>query len=215
MFIFFTSLTLFFRVFITLFIIFTFIIIILARKITFKYFFIMWFLIFFVAFFVLQYISNLIPGLTWYLRQSLGGEKNISMIVLFIIAFISPIPSLSQNRFPDNYLVCSYSVFSIVLSFFAVYAVVLIFHNKKKTFYPLVTLVLFNKILVILTAKSNEYRYQYPLLFCYIILMIMGYNHYVQHGLTVFKKKIKGSFLSLTVLGFSLLLTFMYNYVVK
>lgn len=208
----FLIITSFFRIYVTIFIFFAFLMSTIAKRFCDKYILIIWGGVFVFSFIGINIISRMIPAAAYYFRQSLGGSKGISMPVLFVTAFISPIPSFSQNRFPDNYMVCGYSVFSILLSIFAIYELIIIIKEKKVKLYPLVNLVMFNKYLVIMTAKSNEYRYQYPLLFCYFILMLLGFNDLLERGISISKyHKISFEFVASGWCIISLLLTVVYN----
>lgn len=212
-FLFFTFLTIFFRIFVTFFIFASFLAITVFRKFVNRHFLFIWFSAALLGFVAIRLLMKVIPALVYFVGQSLGGDSGISMPVLILTAFMSPIPAFRQLRTtPDNFLVCAYSIFTVVLSFYALYEIFLIFKQKKENLYGLLFLTFFNKLLVIISARSNEYRFQYPLVFSYIILMICGFRDAVTDGVCIFgKRHFSNQIFGILALCFVLGLTYMYN----
>ena len=209
----FTSFTIFFRMFVTFFIFASFIAVTLFRKFVRRHFIFIWVSVAFLGFVAIQLLMKVIPALGYFVSQSIGGGSGILMPVLIITALISPIPAFNQARTtPDNLIVCAYSIFTVVLSFYALYEIFLIFKHKKEHLYGLLFLTFFNKLLVIISARSNEYRFQYPLVFTYIILMICGFKDAATAGVCVFGKyRFSNQIFAILAICFGLGLTYMYN----
>lgn len=213
LFLIFTVWTAFFRVFVTFFIFATFLASTIFRKFMKKYFLLIWILVAILGIVTIKILTSIIPALGYFLTQSLGGESGISIPILIITAMVSPIPALNQVRTtPDNFLVIGYSIFTIVLSFFALYEIFLICKQKKENLYSLLFLFFFNKLLVIVSARSNEYRFQYPLAFAYIILMVLGFYDVYKSGFSLLTKRKFGlEIISIIVILISVSITVMYN----
>ena len=212
-FLFFTFLTIFFRMFVTFFIFATFLSATVFQKLIHRHFTQIWIVIALLGFVAIKLLMTLVPALGYFVSQSVGGGSGISMPVLILSAFVSPIPAFNQSRTtPDNLLVCAYSIFTIVLSFYAVYEIFLIFKHKRENLYPLVFLTFFNKLLVIVSARSNEYRFQYPLVFSYVVLMICGFADVSECRFSMLgKKRIGNDIIAPFFLIMALGLTYLYN----
>lgn len=211
-FLFFTALTLFFRMFVTFFIFATFLASTVFRTFIKKHFYLIWIIVGILGVLVIKILMNYTP-LGFFVGQSIGGKSGIAMPVLILMAFVSPVPAFNADRTtPDNLLVCAYSVFTVILSWYAIYELFLIFRQKKERLYPLVFLTFFNKLLVIIAARPQEYRFQYPLAFVYVILMICGFSDASRQGMSIIGKKHFGfSLCAVCTICMAVMLTYLYN----
>lgn len=212
-FLFFTFLTIFFRIFVTFFLVATFFAVTVFRKFIERHFFSIWVCIALCGIIMVKILMSILGNLAYFVGQSLGGGSGISMPVLIFLALISPVPALNQYRTtPDNLLIVGYSIFTVFLSFYAIYEVVVIFREKRERLYLPLFLIFFNKLLVIISARSNEYRFQYPLAFLYVIFMVLGFSDISKSGFYLGKRrKINITTVTLVFSLISMGVTVLYN----
>ena len=94
--------------------------------------------------------------------------------VYYILAFLAPIPKFFNIETPQMLLVVGYSMLKFSCSVFAIVGSWYWIKMKSLKFYPLINIYLFTVIMLIVSAHYIDYRYAYPIMPCFFILMIEG-----------------------------------------
>lgn len=174
----FTTLTWFFRNYMTAFYILIFLGTVIFKKI-------------FNNFFSLVVISAIIFGvflqnLLIYVFPEiyfsiLGTEENLpnglTRLIYYGISFIGPIPRFFNTKYfivligTATYIIkYYYSIFAIIGSYYFI-------KYKFLKFYPIIILTLLTILMLIVSGHLTEFRYLYPVAPCFYILMICGFKY--------------------------------------
>lgn len=94
--------------------------------------------------------------------------------VYYILAFLAPIPKFYNIETPQMLLVVGYSMLKFSCSVFAIVASWYWIKMKSLKFFPLINIFLFTVIMLIVSAHYIDYRYAYPIMPCFFILIIEG-----------------------------------------
>lgn len=215
----FTTLTWFFRNYVTLFLIVIFIFCTLFYRIYHKYFFFLILSIFFLAFCGMDFFSSFLPELKFVnnarnmrLEEFFGSSGIFANTLNFILAWFSPFPRFDTKAQAGQLIYTSYSIFKVYFSFFEIYGIFRIIKNKEKKFYPLVTFLACNTALVIVTCNSLDFRFLHPASFIDILLILYGFQLLCTRGFYIFEKKISFNLVFVMNIFVVSLLVIFYNY---
>lgn len=134
------------------------------------------------------------------------GRDNIGLkdyLALIISGFIGPVPSFSYDYWSiDTPLFTIQNYIKMMLSVFFVYSIYEIYKEKLILYYPIVCIYMLNALLLILTAATFDFRFIYPLM--PIFYLIVGRRFISNHS--VKKAWFWGG------LSFGILFIFLYNF---
>ncbi len=134
------------------------------------------------------------------------GRENIGLkdyLALVISGFIGPVPSFLYDYWSiDTPLFTIQNYIKILLSVFFVYSIYEIYNEKLKLYYPIVCIYMLNASLLILTAATFDFRFIYPLM--PIFYLVLG-RRFISYR-SVKKAWFWGG------LSFGILFIFLYNF---
>lgn len=103
--------------------------------------------------------------------------SGIAKYVYYALAFLAPIPKFFNISTPQMLLVVGYSILKFSCSIFAIVGCWYWIKNKTVTFFPLINIFLFTVIMLIVSAHYIDYRYAYPIMPCFFIMMVEGVRY--------------------------------------
>lgn len=103
--------------------------------------------------------------------------SGITKYVYYALAFLAPIPKFYNVSTPQMLLVVGYSILKFSCSIFAIVGCWYWIKNKTLMFYPLINIFLFTVIMLIVSAHYIDYRYAYPIMPCFFIMMVEGVKY--------------------------------------
>ncbi len=188
--------TWFFRNYVSIFLILVFIGCYPMQKIFYKWIVIFVAGIFFVAFLGTDILANLLPPLKWVkisrdlrLREFFGNNMLIANLMNFCFAWVAPIPRFNNTAEIKQVIFSGYSIFSAFFSLFGFYGILIILRKKNIKFYPIITFLICNIVLIIVTCNSLDFRFQHPTSFIYDILIVYGFAEIQQNGIYISSRK--------------------------
>lgn len=95
----------------------------------------------------------------------------------YLLAFLSPIPKFFNMETPQMLLVVGYSIVKFAFSVFAIIGSIYIIKYKRLEFFPLINICVFTIIMLIVSGHYINYRYFYPIMPCFFILMVYGVRY--------------------------------------
>lgn len=114
----------------------------------------------------------------------------IYQFMTYILAFISPIPKFFEFKTPQSLIMLTYSIIKFYFSIFGIVAAYQIMKYKRELFYPLITISLFQILLLIVSGRAVDYRYAYITMPCFFILIVEGIyickNKYIVYSYLLF-----------------------------
>lgn len=214
---FFLICTIFFRIFIFLFVFFTYFVRRHLEKAFFKFY-----VLGMIIFIVLSYVgtdifTNIMPQLgalkmarNINLEKSFGVANLFTNTMNFCLAWVTTIPALYPQAEFRNQYVLTYSIILLYFSFFFIFTFVKILILKEKKLYPIVLILFFNIVLTIVSVVSIQYRFALPTVYLhYIVIMYLFENK--DRLLRIFNKKISLGVANLVVAPVALILFVYYN----
>lgn len=103
--------------------------------------------------------------------------SGIVKYVYYVLAFLAPIPKFFNISTPQMLLVVGYSILKFSCSIFAIAGCWYWIKNKTLMFFPLINIFLFTVIMLIVSAHYIDYRYAYPIMPCFFIMMVEGLKY--------------------------------------
>lgn len=103
--------------------------------------------------------------------------SGIGRYAYYMLAFLAPIPKFFNVTTPQMLLVVGYSILKFSFSVFAIIGSWYWIKNKSIQYFPLINIFLFTVIMLIISAHYIDYRYAYPIMPCFFILMIEGLKY--------------------------------------
>lgn len=110
-------------------------------------------------------------------NETYNSSGVIFQWISYILAFLSPIPKFYEIITPQNLITLTYSIVKFFFSIYAFYSVWNILKTKETKFYPLITISLFQFVLLIVSGHTIDYRYPYITMPCFYILMVEGFTY--------------------------------------
>lgn len=210
----------FFRNYVSIFLILVYIGCYPFRKIFYKWIVLFVIGIFLVSFLGTDVLAFLLPPLKWVkisrdlrLRQFFGNNILIANIMNFCFAWVAPIPRFNETAEIKQVVFSGYSIFTAFFSLFGFYGILNILRKKVICFYPLITFLICNIVLIIVTCYSLDFRFQHPTSFIYDILIVFGFSEIHTNGIQISGKTIlSGRLVVLIIFSIMFLLVFVYNY---
>lgn len=176
----FLILSCFFRYYITLFYIITFCCLYYFKSIYNQLFPIYIISLFIISFGAINLLILFIPELyfavnnTSELLENKVGGGLVWQILSVFMAFIGPIPKVTNTTLSNSTLSEFFTLFKYFLSTFGILAIISIIKSKNTIFYPIINIVIFNVILLVLSGHFFNMRFIYVTLPLYFILIIYG-----------------------------------------
>ncbi len=196
----FVTLIWFFRYYISLFFIIIYLGYIVLPKLWNKLFAIMCIVALIICIGLTDFLVNYFPEIYYAIMESeqlLPGSK-IARLVYYLLAFLSPIPKFYSEITLQEPLIVMFSIEKFSFSIFALIGAFAMIKKHSTKYYPIIAIVLFNTLLLIVSAHLIEYRYSYIILPMYFILMIKSFSY-------------KTKLLTKLYLVFSCLIVFFFN----
>lgn len=209
--------TVFFRIFIFLFVFFTYI----ARRYLKKAFF-RFYTIGMIVFIILSYVgtdifANVMPQLgalklarNMNLEKSFGAANFFTNTMNFCLAWVSTIPAFYPWAEFRNQYVVTYSMVMLYFSFFFIFCFIKVLLLKEKKLYPIMLILFFNIVLTIVSVVSIQYRFALPVVYLYYIFILYIFEN-KERLLKIFNTNISISVANLIVAPISLALFAYYN----
>ena len=119
-------------------------------------------------------------------EETFSSNGILFKYVSYLLAFLSPIPKYFQVATPQDLIMLVYSIVKFSFSIFVLLGSYFFIKHKKTQFYPLISIVLFNVLLLIVSGHMIEYRYSYVIMPCFFILMIAGMEYRNKYLTTVY-----------------------------
>lgn len=218
-FFFFTLLIWFFRNYLSIFLVLVYLGCYPFRKVFYKFYVFFFISIFFICFFGMEFLSNVLPALKFVQsaredRMSLffGSTGIIANCMNFFFAWITPIPKVNATAKIEQLLYSGFAIYKAFFSLFAIYSIFLILKQKQERFYPILTFMTFNIVLVIITCNSLDYRFLHPSVYIDFILILFGFSEIQINGLGgKLIKKFNISFVIVVFFSIIFLLMSVYN----
>ncbi len=104
--------------------------------------------------------------------------SGVGKYIYYMLAFLAPIPKFFNVSTPQMLLVVGYSILKFSCSVFAIIGSWYWIKKKSIKYFPLINIFLFTVIMLIVSAHYIDYRYAYPIMPCFFILMIEGLKYY-------------------------------------
>jgi len=103
--------------------------------------------------------------------------SGMGKFVYYVLAFLSPIPKFFNVSTPQMLLAVGYSIVKFSCSVFALVGCWYWIKTKSIVFFPLINIFLFTVIMLIVSAHYIDYRYAYPIMPCFFIMMVEGLKY--------------------------------------
>lgn len=124
--------------------------------------------------------------------------SGIGKYMYYVLAFLAPIPKFFNVATPQMLIIVVYSILKYSCSIFAIIGSWYWIKTHAVKYFPLINIFLFSVIMLIVSAHYIDYRYAYPIMPCFFILMVEGAKYC--------KKRIAYSYLL-----FSAIIVIMFN----
>lgn len=209
----------FFRNYVSLFLFLTYLGCYPFRKLFYKFYPIIFICIFLVAFFGMDLLANILPELRFVkigrdkrLIEFFGSAGLVSNLMNFFFAWITPIPRFNSNAQIKQIIFSGFSIYKSFFSLFGIYSIYLILKHRNEKFYPILTFMACNIVLVIITCNSLDFRFLHPSVYIDLILIVFGFREVEKNGVILTKKeKWNISIVILLIFSFIYLLMLVYN----
>lgn len=122
-------------------------------------------------------------------KQRLGTTPGVSEYgILFISGLIGPFPTFHYEAGKIRYLLKTAGIFvKIFFSYFFIIGVYEIIKNKLQKYYPLLVLIVLNIMIFTFTGATLDYRYHFPVMSLYFIVIGIGYSSFQIRNIKVLK----------------------------
>ena len=190
------------------------------RKIFYKFYPVFFIGIFLTAFLGMDILTKVLPELRFVktmrdrrMTESFGSTGLIPNCMNFFFAWITPIPKVNSTAQIKQILFSGFSIYKAFFSLFGIYSVILIIRNHIEKYYPLITFMACNIVLVIITCNSLDFRFLHPSVYIDMILIVLGFEEIQNSGLKIFllNKKLKGTVIIILIFLFIYVLMLFYN----
>lgn len=126
-----------------------------------------------------EFLVNYFPEINYAIMESeqlLPGSK-VARMIYYLLAFLSPIPKFYSEVTLQEPLLVMFAIEKFSFSVFALIGAYVLIKKHETKYYPLMAIILFNTLLLIVSAHLIEYRYSYIILPMYFILMIESFSY--------------------------------------
>ena len=106
----------------------------------------------------------------------------------FFFAWITPIPRFNSTAQIKQIIFSGFSIYKAYFSLFGIYSIYLILKNRNEKFYPILTFMACNIVLVIITCNSLDFRFLHPSVYIDLILIVFGFREVEKNGVILTKK---------------------------
>ena len=119
-------------------------------------------------------LINFFPEIYYAIMNSADVQPSSPIVrtIYYILAFLGPIPKFYSEITLQDPLIVMLSIEKFSFSIFALIGAYTFIKNKNVKYFPLIAIILFNTLLLIVSAHLIEYRYSYIILPLSFILMI-------------------------------------------
>lgn len=123
-------------------------------------------------------------------EHRLGRQPGkLDYIVMLVGGVIGPFPSFNYNQANQLGLLQTAGNFiKIIFSYFFIVGVYLAMKNKFRMLYVGVIFIFINVLVLVSLAAALDYRFLYPFMPLYFLILAFGYTNYNKHILPIFLK---------------------------
>ena len=116
-------------------------------------------------------------------KRMLAEENTGSSFTAYnlLTTFIGPYPSVLNSHINVNLITCTYSIYHLGFSVFALLGIYHVIRERVLIMYPFFIVYFLNVCMVVLTGYSTNARYSYP--------FVLLYYAFIPYGLSLFYKK--------------------------
>lgn len=122
----------------------------------------------------LNYFVPNLPDLNSIAESRAISTSPIMKGLFILLAFITPFPKILDSAAIQNFYFTSFSILKISITLYFFHALYLVKRFHIRIFYPLISIIVFNILLCIVTGFHSNYRYLYCTMPFFLILSVWG-----------------------------------------